>query len=89
MTSTAKFLPDTASCWFSYLDVDVSVSDWFVDSSFPDNELEITELDSINKRIKGRFNVQLKINTSRPDYDDRYPSTLYFYDGEFDLEIMH
>jgi len=88
MISVPGVHTDTVTCWFSYLDVDITISDWFVDSSFSDNVLEITELDMVNNRVKGRFNVHLKIDTSRPDYDDRYPFTLYFYDGEFDLEII-
>ena len=87
MTSALGIHSDTATCHFHYLDVDISIADWQVDNSFPDNEFEITELDLINKRVKGRFNVHFTIDTSRPDHE-QYPSKLYFHEGEFDMDIL-
>lgn len=87
MISVPGTHPDTATCWFSYLDVDISTADWLVDTSFSDNVFEITELDMVNRLVKGRFNVHMKIDTSRPDHG-KYPASLYFHEGEFDLEIL-
>ncbi len=87
MTSIPEVHSDTATCFFNYIDVDVLLAGWLADSSFPDNEIEITELDMVNKRVKGRFNVHLTIDASLIDFED-YPSKLYFHEGEFDLEII-
>ncbi|MFN0037237.1 MAG: hypothetical protein ACKVUS_19435 [Saprospiraceae bacterium] len=87
MISPPGLHPDTATCSFAYIDVDVFLAEWLVDISFAENELEVTELDLVNKRVKGRFNVRLTIDTSAPDYE-RYPTKLHFYDGEFDVEIV-
>ncbi len=85
--SPVGYLPDTATCIFSYLEVDISLADWLVDDSFPGNEVEITTLDLTNKRVKGRFNVHLKIDPSMAGFE-HYPSKLYFHEGEFDVEII-
>lgn len=87
VTSEYGFRQDTVRVNFSYLDVDVAVADWVVDNAYTENEVEIVELDIANKRVKGKFNIQLKIDTLSIDHK-KYPSKLYFYDGEFDVEIV-
>jgi hypothetical protein len=78
---------DKATFGFSYINVDVSIADWLVDTSFLDNEIKITELNLANKRVKGIFNVHLKIDTTMTGFE-HYPSKLFFHEGEFDLEIV-
>jgi len=86
--STSKFLQDSAYCIFENIDIDVATARWSVDVSAPDNNVEITELDLINKKVKGRFNVHLNIDFSVSGAV-HFPSKLYFSDGEFDLEIVN
>jgi hypothetical protein len=87
VVSEPGFRQDTVRINFSYWDVDVSVADWVVDNSYPQNEFEITELDLVQKRVKGKFNVHFKIDTTGFFYQS-YPSKLHFYEGEFDVKIV-
>lgn len=87
MTSPPGLHADTATCSFGYIDYDVIRALWLVDASFSDNELEVTELDLVNRRVKGRFNVRLTIDTTTLQYE-KYPSKLHFHEGEFDVEIV-
>ncbi|MBC7775830.1 MAG: hypothetical protein H7246_10390 [Phycisphaerae bacterium] len=86
--STSNLLQDKASCTFSKIDIDVVSANWSVDDTEPDNNIEITEIDTLSKRVKGRFNVHLKKDFSVSGAV-HFPSKLYFKDGEFDVEIIN
>lgn len=87
LASEPGFRQDTVRINFSHWDVDVSVANWVVDNSYPQNEFEITELDLAQKGVKGKFNVHFKIDTTGFFYQS-YPSKLHFYEGEFDVKII-
>ena len=87
MISVPGLHTDTATCFFNYINVDVLRAGWLVDHSFSDNAIEITELDMVNKRVKGRFKMHMTIDPTLIDFED-YPARLYFHGGAFDLEIL-
>jgi hypothetical protein len=81
------FKNDTVIGGFLYIDDDVFLSTWNVDTSFPDNEFEVLEIDSLHQRIKGRFNVHFIIDTTGVDYQ-WYPRKFHFHEGTFDVKIV-
>ncbi len=81
------FKNDTVTGGFDYIDDDVFLSNWNVDPSFPDNEFEILEIDALQQRVRGRFNIHFIIDTTSVDYQS-YPSKLHFHEGTFDVKIV-
>ena len=81
-----NFLNDAATSGFIYLIDDTIIASWDTDTTNTSNVVEITELDLVNKRVKGKFEVAYTIDTTGLDYH-RYPARLHFYNGEFDVEI--
>ncbi|HLP95340.1 MAG TPA: hypothetical protein VK168_14950 [Saprospiraceae bacterium] len=78
---------DTVTGGFVYMDDDVFLSGWNVDPVFPDNEFEILEIDNLNQRVRGRFNIHFVIDTTWVEYR-LYPSKFYFHEGTFDVKIV-
>ncbi len=81
------FHKDTAKCSYSLLDNDVFLANWQTDGTFPENEVEVTELDLINKRVKGNFSVHLIIDATSANFE-AYQPRFHFFDGAFDVEIL-
>lgn len=63
-------------------DGDVLAESYDVDTT-AQNYIELTEIDTANHRIKGRFSVCYLRNSDR----DTYPERVCFTDGEFDVLI--
>jgi hypothetical protein len=78
---------DTVTGGFLYMDDDVFLSGWNIDPAFPDNEFEILEIDNLNQRVRGRFNIHFVIDTTWVEYQ-LYPSKLHFHEGTFDVKIV-
>ncbi|HLP95461.1 MAG TPA: hypothetical protein VK168_15565 [Saprospiraceae bacterium] len=87
VANTVGFKNDTVTGGFVYMDDDVFLSDWNVDPAYTDNEFEILEIDNLNKRVKGKFNIHFIIDTTGVEYQ-LYPSKLYFHEGTFDVKIV-
>ncbi len=81
------FKNDTVTGGYFYIDDDVFLSNWNVDSSYPDNEFEILEIDALHQRVRGRFNIHFIIDTTSADYQS-YPRKFHFHEGTFDVKIV-
>ena len=87
VSNLTGFKNDTVTGGFVYMDDDVFLSNWNFDPSFPDNEFEILEIDALNQRVRGRFNIHFIIDTTSVDYQ-LYPSKFHFHEGTFDVKIV-
>lgn len=81
-TPVTDFAIVTINSW----DYDVMSVNWKIDDSFSDNEVEITEIDLVNKRVRGRFNLHfVRTYSTHPELE---PARFFLFDGEFNIEIL-